>query len=275
MKRIILCADDYGQTHAISQAIIDLLKRRRLTATSCMVTSFEWPFHANSLIPFKNHIDIGLHFNLTEGRSLLAHRRGFAPLSHVLLKSHLRQLNKNAIREELNAQLDQFIRTMGGLPDFIDGHQHVHQFPIIRDVLLEVYENRLREHGSYLRCTYQPNMLWNLKSVAYIKKFILQLSGALAFKKALIMRNIPHNRSFSGIYHFDKLDGYEFLFRQFLNEIQDGGLMMCHPGLENSGGEDMIHYSRSKEYAFIKSEEFLKLLDECHIKLVRFKELIK
>src|SRR5580693_851904 len=116
MKYIILCADDYGQTCAISQAIIDLLKSRRLTAISCMVTSSGWPLHAPWLIPYKNQVDIGLHFNLTEGKG---------PLSLLLLKSHLRQLHKHTIRAELNTQLDQFISAMGVLPDFIDGHQHV------------------------------------------------------------------------------------------------------------------------------------------------------
>lgn len=264
MKYIILCADDYGQTHAISQAIIDLLKNRRLTATSCMVTSAVWPAHANWLIPYKNQVDIGLHFNLTEG---------FVPLSQLLVQSHLRWLNKQAVHKELNAQLDQFISVMGMLPDFIDGHQHVHQFPIIRDALFEVYEERLREHGCYIRCIDDPDAIWNVKTVAYRKKLILQLSGAIALKRRLVKYNIPHNKSFSGVYSFGCQVQYESLFRLFLKDIKQGGLMMCHPGLEDLGSMDTIHASRLKEYEFLKSDRCLKLLSEAQIRLVRFKEL--
>jgi predicted glycoside hydrolase/deacetylase ChbG (UPF0249 family) len=273
MKYIILCADDYGQTRAISQAIIDLLKNRRLTATSCMVTSSAWPEHASWLISYKNQVDIGLHFNLTEGKPIDHLSQAFVPLSHLLLKSHLRWLNKHAIRIELNAQLDQFISVMGMLPDFIDGHQHVHQFPIIRDALLEVYEERLRKHGCYIRCIDDPRALWNVKTVAYRKKLILQLSGAIALKKNLVKRNIPHNKSFSGVYSFGSHIQYESLFRLFLKDIEQSGLIMCHPGLEDGGSTDAIHTSRLKEYEFLNSEQCLKLLNEAQIKLVRFKEL--
>lgn len=273
MKHIILCADDYGQSHAISQAIIDLLKNRRLTATSCMVTSPEWRLYASWLIPYKNQVDIGLHFNLTEGNPIDHLNHGFASLSHLLLKSHLRWVNKHAIRAELNAQLDQFISAMGMLPDFIDGHQHVHQFPMIRDVLFEVYEERLRQHGCYVRSIDDPRALWNVKAVAYSKKLILQLSGAAAFKKRLVARNIPHNGSFSGVYSFGSLVQYESLFGLFLKDIKQGGLIMCHPGLEDVGSADAIHSSRLEEYKFIKSEQYLKFLDEAQVKLVRFKEL--
>jgi predicted glycoside hydrolase/deacetylase ChbG (UPF0249 family) len=274
MKHIILCADDYGQTHAISQAIIDLLKHRRLTATSCMVTSVDWQLYARLLIPYKNQADIGLHFNLTEGKPLNSINHGFMSLSSLLLKSHLGQLDKHAIRAELNAQLDQFIHVMGVLPDFIDGHQHVHQFPIIRDVLLEVYEERLRDHGCYVRCIDDPQAIWNAKTVAYTKKLILQLTGAKTFKRSLVARQIPHNQSFSGVYSFQNVDKYESLFGLFLKDIQQGGLIMCHPGLEDAGSQDVIRHSRSNEYSFIKSDQYLKLLDEAKVRLVRFKELI-
>lgn len=263
MKQIILCADDYGQNRAISQAIIDLLKNRRLTATSCMVTGSDWPLYASWLLPYKNQVDIGLHFNLTEGSGL-----GFMPLPNLLLKSFLRRLNKKMLKAELNAQLDQFTNAMGMVPDFIDGHQHVHQFPQIRDVLLEVYEERLRETGCYIRCIDDPKSLWNVKS---LKKLILQWSGAGAFKKQLIKRKIPHNQSFSGVYSFD-VDQYETIFEVFLEEVQQGGLIMCHPGLEDS--EDVLHGSRFREYAFFKSKEYLKLLRDVEVKVVRFKDIL-
>src|SRR5438445_12446121 len=116
MKKITLCADDYGQNQSISQAIIALLGKNRLTATSCMTTALTWPEHAKWLHPLVQQADIGLHFNLTEGTPLssnLMNSHGFLPLSPLLFKAYWRALNRVAIESELHAQLDAFEAAMG------------------------------------------------------------------------------------------------------------------------------------------------------------------
>jgi predicted glycoside hydrolase/deacetylase ChbG (UPF0249 family) len=250
MKRIVLCADDYGQNSAISQAIIDLLEKKRLSATSCLTTSADWFSHAHQLEPFKNQADIGLHFNLTEDTHLAE------PVSRLILKSHLRLLNKKAIIAECHAQLDLFIQGTGRLPDFVDGHQHVHQFPVIREALLAVYEERLRDNQTYIRCTYNPYVLHRFQDVGYIKQMIIQLCGAREFKRQLLARKIPHNHTFSGIYDFKNAANYAEYFPQFVQQVQDGGLIMCHPALQNEiPGTDTIADARVIEYAYLSKEE--------------------
>src|SRR5579883_2854375 len=69
-KRIVLCADDYVQAPAISQGIVALLKEKRLSAVSCMVNTPFWVDEATWLQPYESQADIGLHWNLTEGRAL-------------------------------------------------------------------------------------------------------------------------------------------------------------------------------------------------------------
>jgi predicted glycoside hydrolase/deacetylase ChbG (UPF0249 family) len=263
MKHIIFCADDYGQNTTISQAIIMLLKKNHLSATSCLTTSNEWLTHAKWLEPYKNQADIGLHFNLTEGKPLSPQLKqlqpAFLPLSRLLIQSYLRQLDKNAIEAELNAQLDRFIEGLGQAPHFVDGHQHVHQFPVIRDALLNVYEKRLRSHGVYLRCVNNPGIWPNVRVSGYFKQCIIQLTGANTFKKALIKKRIPHNQSFSGIYDFKDAEEYASIFPSFIQNAREGGLIMCHPGLENSAEKDEIRYARQQEYRFISSDEFSQL----------------
>ena len=39
---------------------------------------------------------------------------------------------------EIATQLRAFIDTFGRPPDFLDGHQHVHLFPQVRDAFLKV-----------------------------------------------------------------------------------------------------------------------------------------
>ena len=70
MKRVILCADDFGISPGVNQGIIRLAEKERISATSAMVVYDEWPSNAKILREFKNRIDIGLHFVLTESRPL-------------------------------------------------------------------------------------------------------------------------------------------------------------------------------------------------------------
>src|SRR3989338_3630816 len=99
-KCIILCADDYGQNKPISQAIITLIEKKRLSATSCLTTFPHWLEFAKFLQPYIDSIDIGLHFNLTEGDP-----GRVMSLSQLLKKAYLRQLDKQRILAEFNRQL--------------------------------------------------------------------------------------------------------------------------------------------------------------------------
>ena len=200
-KRIVLCADDYGQAPAISQGIIALIKAKRLSATSCMVTSLDWAEQASWLAPFQAQIDIGLHFNLTEGTALsqgyiAAHGNSFYPLPRLLCQAFLRRLDKAAIAAECHAQIDQFAKTLGFLPHFIDGHQHVHQFPVIREAFMQVYAERLSKQNTYVRWVQET------ASVNPLKKMIIDATGTRALKRLLEQHQIPHNHSFAGIYSF-------------------------------------------------------------------------
>ncbi|MDX1900399.1 MAG: ChbG/HpnK family deacetylase [Gammaproteobacteria bacterium] len=260
MKKFTLCADDYGQNGAVSQAIIQLLERERLSAVSCMVTQPDWQVAAGELKRFQDRAEFGLHFNLTEGEPLssaLKQSHGFMSLPKLLLRAQFRYLNADAIQAELEAQIDAFSQAMGHLPHFIDGHQHIHQFPVIRDALLAVYESRLQGSQCYLRCTAESYQDC-LRGPGRFKRIILQWSGAQAFKKALQARRIPHNTSFSGVYDFAKAAYYASFFPFFLRSISDGGLILCHPGLAAASKSDPLYDARHYELNYLASEQFVR-----------------
>jgi predicted glycoside hydrolase/deacetylase ChbG (UPF0249 family) len=267
MKRVILCADDYGQNESISQAIVELLQKSSLSAVSCLTTSAWWPACAELIKPYTQQIDIGLHFNLTEGRPLSANLKSFYPLTQLILTSQFRLINKRAIAAELNAQIDAFMQAIGKEPDFIDGHQHVHQFPVIRDILLDIYEQRFPNRQVYVRstlCAKTP------KNIANRKQWIIHFCGAVAFKKMLLARNIPHNHSFSGIYDLSPTFDYAQAFATFLASVDDKGLIMCHPGFYDQSSSDVIGASRDNEFKFFNSSQFNDLLTSNTIQLSRF-----
>ena len=283
-KHIVLCADDYGQNPAISQAIIHLLQKKRLSAVSCMTNSVHWMQYGMELAPYKNQVDLGLHVNFTEGAPLSSlfikhHGQRLLPLPRVLIKAYLRQWDKRAILAEIHAQLDQFIHVMKQPPDFIDGHQHIHQLPVIRDAIFDLYEKRLRACGSYLRCVYN-NTFFQIMSEGYFKKLIIQFLGASQFKSEMIQRCIAHNTSFAGIYDFhQKNKHYADRFPVFLKQIQDGGLIMCHPGMHRgdeqdvSSESDTIHQARYQEYAYFLSDLFLQHCEAQQVRIGRLNRL--
>ena len=140
-RDIYLCADDYAQNEGISRGIEALAQEQRINAISCMVTTPTWATRASRL---KTHVDacyVGLHVNLTQGAPLSQawidkYGASFKPLSWLIMMCFSHKLDKQVVALELDKQLDAFIAKTGRFPDFIDGHQHVHQFPVIREHLL-------------------------------------------------------------------------------------------------------------------------------------------
>jgi predicted glycoside hydrolase/deacetylase ChbG (UPF0249 family) len=143
---ITVCADDYAQNEAVSKGILQLLEKKKIHATSCLVTTQYWPEHAVWLKKNK-HAKVGLHLNLTEGE-------GFMGLNALLIKSHLRLLNKTKLKAQITAQLEAFAQHMGREPDYIDGHQHVHHLPQVRDALMDVYLARYPKRDVFMRTVY-------------------------------------------------------------------------------------------------------------------------
>lgn len=272
-KRIVLCADDYGQALAISQGIINLIKEGRLSATSCMVNTPYWPQHAKWLKPYQGQIDIGLHFNLTYHTPLSLdytrqYGQSFFILPHLLRKAFLHRLDQAAIEAECHAQIDHFQDAMGFLPDYLDGHQHIHQFPIIRAAILAVYEKRLRQKKAYIRLINESIKIQDF--LFDLKKIIIKATGTKPFKAALERHKIPHNQSLAGIYSFQKSSHYGQFFLSFLSKIQDGGLIFCHPGLASQDATDPLVVTRYHEYQYLAGPTFIEDCRTKEVSLQRF-----
>ncbi len=263
-KKILICADDYAQNLEISQGILALVALGRMNAVSCLTNSPDWLMHADSLKAIQKPCLVGLHLNLTWGDALShAWREHYGArmpkLSWLIGKTHLRGLKATSIHDELLAQLDAFVLGMGRLPDFIDGHQHVHQLPQIRDVLLHVY--RQKHLNGFIRRTTE-NLLELFQSTGFPKRPLIAALGGMAFHRQLRQTLIPCNTSFSGIYDFGQNLAYRQRFRQFLMQSRDGGLIMCHPGYASNDETDDIRASRPYEFDYFASDAFLEDMTE-------------
>jgi predicted glycoside hydrolase/deacetylase ChbG (UPF0249 family) len=254
-KRIVLCADDYGQGLSISKGILALLEAGRLSAVSCLVTSSHWQKHAVWLKPFASQVAIGLHFNLTEGR---------ASLRTVLLQGLLGRLEETEMQRLWHEQINAFEAEMGFLPHFIDGHQHVHQLKGVREALCVVYQERLRVAMPYVRVVNGV--------MRSFKKAFIYATGSRALEQLLDQHKITHNDSFSGIYAFHTAHRYYQHFPRFLEEIGDRGIIMCHPGYPaDDDSDDPIASARHLEYQYLVGPDFEAV---CHAQQVVFDRVI-
>jgi len=93
--------------------------------------------------------DMGLHFNLTEGFC----RARVPGLHTVILRSLLRGMNGMQVCQTLERQLDAFEDALGHGPDFLDSHQHLHQLPGVRQIMLQALKQRYPERAGWVRNT--------------------------------------------------------------------------------------------------------------------------
>ncbi len=264
-KQIILCADDYAQSAAISKGILDLVQLKRLSAVSCMTQSPHWFYHAQDLLPVSEDIDLGLHFNLTHGFA-----SDDKKLTRLIAQSLTGRYSVQSITKELHSQLDFFESALNRAPNFVDGHHHVHLFPGIRQVVLKTLHQRYPDKKPYLRLACPPLTGHDALLRALVLRFL-----AVGFKKEAMAAGFTFPPFFSGFYSLKQNANYPRFFQHCLQQISSGTLIMCHPALSASNlkEHDPIFLSRWHEYTYLKSPDFEQALNTAKVTLVRFKEM--
>ncbi|MGD9923359.1 MAG: ChbG/HpnK family deacetylase [Pseudorhodoplanes sp.] len=267
LRRIVLCADDYGISPAVSEAIRDLVARKRLNATSAMVVAPSLTAsEAAALAGLKRaapHLQIGLHFTLTapfrplsEAYSPLRND-AFLTLPATLGSALVARLDRDRVAHELRTQVAAFSTLFGCLPDYVDGHQHVQIFPQIRDAALSVMREMLP--GAWMR---QCGRVTPLAARVSDRKGMLLDMMSKGFRKRAAAAGIAVNPAFAGAYDFGSDPDFAALFPGFLNELPAGSVVMCHPGFvdDTLKALDPLTNLREREYAFFASDEFPDLL---------------
>lgn len=265
-RRFALCADDFGQSEPISRAIVELIRAGRLTATSVMSQGPAWPEGAQALRDCRHMADIGLHLNLT-------HRfdgpDGTRPLAHWMLAAPLGMVDRVAVRDAFRSQVDLFARHFGRLPDYIDGHQHVHAFPRIRDVVTELVAEYWGEGAKpWVRA---PDRLADAGGVP-LKGWVLK-GITRGFSGHLARDGLGFPSAFAGLYSLLPGAGYPRLMRRWLQELPTGTLIMCHPGHPSADPSDPIREARHEEYSYLNSGALSDDCEAADATLVRFGEL--
>src|SRR5207248_9501834 len=266
-RRIWLCADDYGLSPSVNRAIRDLIERGRLNATSVMVVGpsigRDEVEALRAAAARSRRCAIGLHVTLTAPfRPLTMHFRpidgGMFPALAKLLRAGLfRRLDAEIIHAELMVQLAAFKELFGRAPDFVDGHQHAQLFPQVRDAFL-----RAVKQAAPTAWVRQGGRLKPLAGLLGAPKALVLDVLSAQFRKRAARAGVPFNPAFAGAYDFSKEPDFAVLMDEFLAELPDGGLVMCHPGFvdETLRGLDPLTTQREAEHAYLASDRFPALL---------------
>jgi predicted glycoside hydrolase/deacetylase ChbG (UPF0249 family) len=230
---IVLCADDYAMTEGVSRGIEELADAGCLSATSAMVTTRHWPAHAVRIAGRRRQLAVGLHFNLTLGKPL-GSMPGLAPdgrlpaLGEIVRRALVGDISHSEIETETLRQLDAFEAGFGAPPDFIDGHQHVHALPTVREGFLAAITKRYRGCPLLVR---NPADAWAAiagRGVAVAKALLLSTLSA-GFADRVRAAGFLANDGFAGVSAF----AAERAAAEFERFARVGGpmpLVMCHPG---------------------------------------------
>lgn len=276
MTRLILCADDYGLAPGVSRAIVRLLAAGRLSAASCMSLGPAWPGHAASLRPFADRADIGLHLTLTDHAPLgampsLAPEGKLPSVGRLLALSLTGRLERAEIAAELERQLDAFQKELGRPPAFLDGHQHVHQFPVVRDAVIGLWRRRLAGSQAWMRFCVEPWRTTLRRGLDAPKAWLIMALGR-ALRARALKAGIPGNHRFAGIHDFSGRVPYATLFESFVADAGTGTLLvMCHPGEVDAEltALDPVTSAREEELRFFESPAFPAILARHGLRLER------
>lgn len=264
IKNLILCADDFAQNAQISQGILHLISAGRLNATSCMTESQYWPEFSAELAKLADKADVGLHFNLTHRFK----KNVVFSLPKLMLNKFTRVISAEQAYRKLNLQLDLFEDNFNKAPDFIDGHQHVHQFFAVREALIETIKKRYSNKPPYVRTTVRPPATHF--QIEPLKSAIIAWSGGKSLLTQLTINGIPHNADFGGIYNLQPTVPFRANMRAWLSHCAAEGLIMCHPGFISEDTSDPIRAARVKEYEYLISSDFAADLESANVFLTRF-----
>lgn len=128
-KKLIVNADDFGQSVGINKGIIRAYEQGIVTSTSLMVR-YPAAIEATAYAKTNNALGIGLHIDLGEW---FYNNGNWDPVYQVITLDDI-----TAVKEEIKTQLEIFYHIMGRQPTHIDSHQHIHQRLSIRPLFIEI-----------------------------------------------------------------------------------------------------------------------------------------
>lgn len=141
-RYLIVNADDFGLSEAVSRGIITAHRTGILTSTSFMV-NFPWAEELAPMLREAPDLGVGIHLNLTAGAPVVPAGEvpslvnGQGRFSKALL--HLRfRVDMAEAKREWAAQIEKGIALLGKQPTHLDTHRYLQGFPGFAAVMVDL-----------------------------------------------------------------------------------------------------------------------------------------
>ena len=270
-RRLIVNADDFGQSSSINQAVIGAHQQGILTSASLMVNggAFE---EAVDLSKANPTLGVGLHLALCGARATLPRtevpdlvtQNGLLPVSPIAagFAYYFSRSLRDQLRREIVAQIERF-RQSGLRMDHLNGHLHFHLHPTIFDLLIPELRKNL---DCSIRLTNEPMAIsWRLGKKRWFYRFshaqIFQLLSKRA-KPILLAHGIRHTEQVFGLLEDSRVTE-EFMIKLLPKLPVGDSELYSHPSL---------HEFRH-EYEALVSPRVKAALAEHQIELIRYQDL--
>ncbi len=271
---LIVNADDFGYYPWVNEGILQLASAGTVTAAGVLANGVDLPFWLARLRR-ETQADVGVHLNLTSGRPLtaalaarLAARGGEFPgiagLAGLVLRGGL---SLALIRQEWRAQIET-VRA-GGEIRFLNSHQHIHMWPPLFGLSLELAREFKAPH---VRVS-QAGPLLPANLAGCLRGGALQALAWLNGREAL-----GGQSPLLGLNQSGRLDAA--YLRRLLPRLRPGRVyeLMCHPGLAAEAEVPpriAAYHAWAREFELLRGPEFAALLREQGVELTYFRESIR
>lgn len=242
MVRLIVNADDFGLTHGVNRAILELHKAGVLTSTTLMARA-QASDEAIELARSTATLGVGCHLLLADGEpvlpaqqipSLIDARTGHFPasVSVFLTRLLMRRIRAIEIEAEVRAQIE-FMQSRGVRITHIDTHKHTHMFPtVLRSVLRAARACGIRA----IRNPFEPR--WAIQATLGAPWLRLAQVSALRWLEP-VCRRIIAEEGFTSTDGTVAVAGTGILdgptLRCLLNQIPEGTWeLVTHPGYNDA-----------------------------------------
>ncbi len=280
MKQLIINADDFGR-HELINLAVDRAVKVGCVRSATIMAGGKFFAHAVKIAKQNPNLGVGVHFTLANGNpvlppagipSLIRADGTFHENYIAFLKLYVQgKISNDEIRSELAAQLEKISRAGLKLTHF-DSHQHLHHFPGIIGIVLEM-----------AAAAKIPAM-----RVASTKIFdgefgVGQFIGRLGLGSlAKYAAHLAHKKNIATPEHFSGIVAGESVSENFLakliENLREGTTeIMLHPGTDNRILQDFCDWQHDfeEELAAVTSTKILNLLTEKNIAAVNFGALVK
>lgn len=277
-RYVILHADDFGFSPAVSAGIVRAAREGVLTSTS-MATNMSHATAAAAMLADLPQLGVGIHLNVSQGPALSeAGRRELAGPDGVMARSAMgvivdvcrRPTLLGAIEAEFDAQV-RWALDRGVRPTHLDSHRHSHGFPPVFDRAVRV----ARRYG--IACVRRlrealPGRGWPVAPAKQRRtSAVLTCLGAVA---AVGWPALHATTGTWGVAHTGYIDA-EWLSLAARRLPVGVTEIMTHPGEadERASGAGRLHASRPVELAALCAPRVRGILDRHGIQRIHYGHL--